>query len=237
LSAPVLESNSPPGDGEAASAIVAASLPVSGVDAGPHVSSPQNPAALPRPNLANAVPADCRGAVDRAKPFEATAAGAVALVFVVTCDATHSLGPLVYVSGLTGWRLLAQGPIHSGYAYDAFSGGMSGQSADEFGIAWTSGDGTTSTLTLYRIEPAGPRSFWDSRDADLSWSFPQLSYEASPDSATSGVLAVISTDLSTGTANCPACPDHVKYRDTYSWDPHAATPGLRRLSHDLYPSP
>jgi hypothetical protein len=222
---PVLQTLVPSGVGRLKSpAIVSGPLQSAAVDAG----------ALPPADLAAELPSACRTAnVSRAFSFRSQLGGGPAAVFVVPCDATRSFGPLVYGHAVDGWRLRAKGGLQDGYPQQGFSGGLSGKSSDEFGIAWTHGDGTTSTITLYRVANRLD-SFWDSGSIGLSWSFAWFTYESAPDPAVAGLLVVISADLSTGTPNCMTCKDHRLYRDFYSWQESAATPGLVRTARQAY---
>jgi hypothetical protein len=187
----------------------------------------ENPRGLPGPDLASALPAACRSG-DVAQPLnfevttggELTSGGGSALVYVVRCDATHSFGPLVYLPGTSAWTLEAKGHMVDGLAVQGFSGGLSGVSPDEFGIAWThpaSAPPADSTVSLYRLEPTGVVQFWDSSAIGLAWSLGKYRYEGAPDPAAAGSLAVVWADLGTGTRNCATCPDHTLYREVFAW--------------------
>ena len=195
---------------------------------------PADPRGLPTPDLAAALPAACSGAnVSRAFSFEVVVAGTPAKAFVVRCDGTRSFGPLVYVASVTGWRLTGKGAIHQGYAYQGFSGSITGRSPDEFGIAWTRGDGTNSTITLYRVAN-GVKAFWDSSSIGLAWSLARFTYQGKPDATAAGYLIVVSADLKTGTPNCATCKDHQLYREFYAWDAARPEPVLRQTAREPY---
>jgi hypothetical protein len=171
------------------------------------------------------VPAGCRGAsASDAFTFETHLGSTPARVYVVQCDENHAFGPIVYLAAADGWRVKARGTLLAGSPYQAFVGGLSGQSTDEFGIAWIRGDPLRSTLSLYRIGD-GLEEFWDSRPNGLQWPLASYRYRATPDAA-AGDLVVIWADLATGTPNCGACNDHQLRTNVYRWETVLGRAGL-----------
>jgi hypothetical protein len=182
-----------------------------------------DPRRIAPPNLLADVPAKCQeGSTRPAFNFAVKVDGLSAEVDVVRCDAARSFGPLVYVVISSGWDLRAKGGFQHGFAYQAFGGGpVSGNSSDEFGLAWTSGDGVSSHLVLYRVGH-GLETFWDSSAIGLSWSLASFSYQASADES-AGYLIVTSADSAQARA-----------RDATTTGSTASSTGGRRWS--LFPA-
>jgi hypothetical protein len=185
-----------------------------------------DPRLLKPPDVGADLPTTCRS-VNQSRPFTFSTQvnGADATVVVAPCGADRSYGPLVYVSTSGRWSLKVHGLLQKAIPYQAFSGPISGHSPDEFGIAWTTGDGSVSYLELYRVG-SNLTTFWDSRTVHLTWALAKYSYAPAADPTRSGSLTVLSADLSTGT--CTACHDHVLYQETYSWSNDTGKPGLTR---------
>ena len=187
-----------------------------------------DPRTLAQPNLKVDVPTSCHP-TNLAHPFsfETVVAGAAAEVYVVRCADGHSAGPLLYVASRDGWRLAGKLGTRAAVPYRAVSGAITGSSPDEFGIAWTTGAGTTATLTLYRATN-GITAFWDSSSIGLAWSLPRFTWQGSADPTAPGTLVVVSADLATGTPDCVSCRDHQLYRQVYAWDMSGPTALLRQ---------
>ena len=106
---------------------------------------------------------------------------------------------------------------------------MTEAAGDEFGVIWRRPDGI-QTLSLYRMRD-GLREYWDSSSIGLAWSGATFKYEPSADPESAGRLVVEWPDLTTGTPDCPTCPDHDMYRDSYRWDAARPVPVLTREEH------
>jgi hypothetical protein len=191
----------------------------------------------PSQNIARDLPAACaQPDIGAAARSPMTVGGLPGQIVAVRCGGSRSFGPLLYVATATGgWRLLAGGTLRDGFVQQAFSGRLTeptGAHGDEFGLAWTSGEGTTSTLILYRATEA-LSAFWDSSDAGLSWDLARYAYQSFADPSTGGFLVITSADLSTGT--CLKCHDHTLYREFYAWSTQApGGPGLVRTSRQPF---
>jgi curved DNA-binding protein CbpA len=192
-----------------------------------------DPRTLPSPDIRADLPAVCADSPSSsAFSFSDDVGRSVAQVVVVRCDEQRSFGPLVYLAGAGGWTLSAKGTFEDGYAYQAFTGRISGKAADEFGIAWTSGDGTKAHVVLYRVN-RGLEVFWNSADASMAWDLASFDYQPFADPATGGYLVITSADLTTGT--CVACHDHTLYREFYLWSTAGSgSAGLVRSSRQPY---
>jgi len=218
--------------GRPAATGASASLPVAAIPASPGptdspaaVGQVGDPRLLAPPDASADLPTACRS-VNQSRPFSFSTRvnGADAAVIVAPCGTNRSYGPLVYVSTSGRWTLKVNGLLQKAIPYQAFSGPISGRSPDEFGIAWTTGDGSVSYLELYRVD-SKLTQFWDSRAQKLTWALAKYSYAPAADPTRSGSLTVLSADLSTGT--CSPCHDHVLYQETYTWS-GGTTPGLTR---------
>jgi hypothetical protein len=188
-----------------------------------------DPRTLPSPDVNADLPASCR-ATDSDHVFRYTGSlgEALAQIVVVRCDNLRSFGPLVYLAGTGGWQLIGKGTMENGFASQAFSGPLSGKGRSEFGVAWTSGDGTDSHVVLYRLSN-GLEVIWNSADAGLDWYLGSYAYQTAASASPPGYLVITSADRKTGT--CATCHDHTLVREFYAWSVGSGgDPGLVRTS-------
>jgi hypothetical protein len=196
-------------------------------------SAAANPRGLPPPNVAAAVPASCRHPrYSDALTFETRVRSAPGQVVVVGCDG-GAYGPLLFVAGTDRWQLLADGGTHDSLPVGGFAGGLSGESADEFGIAWARDEGVRATVTLYRMT-ATLNAYWDSASIGLQWTLASFAYRPAPDPTAPGSLVVIEADLASGTAGCTICHDHQLYREFYEWRSVTGRGQLVRISREPF---
>ena len=181
-----------------------------------------DPRLLAPPDLAKDIPASCRSASQTAAfHFSAQILGQPAVVYVAKCDAGHTYGPVVYVSGTAGWTLAGRGTLQAAFPYQGLAGPISGASLNEFGVAWvTPKDAIHSYLVLYRVT-SRLTTIWDSRTHKLQWSLAQYAYNPAADTTAAGFLTIESADLTTG--SCTTCHDHELYREFFQWQQSAGS--------------